>query len=247
MAIRLQSLGFDTTVVEALDLAGGRAYVRKVDGYTFDMGPTVITVPHFIEELFALQRDAPALDAPDFPAAILADGARVREGLTSGPATAPYCTIRPILPFYRIYFDDGSWFDYDGDPESTRRQIAAIAPDDLAGYERFHRDAEAIFRRGFLELGYTCFDDVPSMLAVAADLFALDSVRTLFSFTSRYFQSDKLRQVFSGRSVGLCSTPVATSTRSSGPSAAAAFATASMRVSSFRSNCHGASALRAAA
>ena len=52
MAIRLQSLGFDTTVVEALDLAGGRAYVRKVDGYTFDMGPTVITVPHFIEELF---------------------------------------------------------------------------------------------------------------------------------------------------------------------------------------------------
>lgn len=197
MAIRLQSLGFDTTVVEALDQAGGRAYVRRVDGYTFDMGPTVITVPHFIEELFALQRDAPALDAPDFPAATLADDARVRAGLTSGPATAPYCTIRPILPFYRIYFDDGTWFDYDGDPESTRRQIAAISPDDLAGYERFHRDAEAIFRRGFLELGYTCFEDVPSMLAVAADLFALDSVRTLFSFTSRYFQSDKLRQVFS--------------------------------------------------
>ena len=197
MGIRLQSMGYDTTIVESLDQPGGRACVRRVDGYTFDMGPTVITVPHFIEELFALGRDASALDAPDFPPETLRPDARVREGLTSGPHTAAYCTIRPILPFYRIYFDDGTYFDYDGDPESTRRQIVALAPDDLAGYERFHADAEAIFKRGFLELGYTCFDDVPSMLAVAADLFALDSVRTLFSFTSRYFQSDKLRQVFS--------------------------------------------------
>ena len=56
LAIRLQALGFDTTVVEKLDKPGGRAYVREVDGFKFDMGPTVITVPHFIEELFALQR-----------------------------------------------------------------------------------------------------------------------------------------------------------------------------------------------
>ncbi|MEM9980079.1 MAG: NAD(P)-binding protein, partial [Cyanobacteria bacterium P01_D01_bin.2] len=67
MGIRLQSLGFDTTIVEKLDAPGGRAYVRKVDGFTFDMGPTVITVPHFIEELFSLQRDQAALSVPDFP------------------------------------------------------------------------------------------------------------------------------------------------------------------------------------
>lgn len=66
MGIRLQSLGFDTTIVEKLDGPGGRAYVRKVDGFTFDMGPTVITVPHFIEELFSLERDRAALTQPDF-------------------------------------------------------------------------------------------------------------------------------------------------------------------------------------
>jgi phytoene desaturase len=57
LAIRLQSLGFDTTVLEKHDQAGGPRLCPQ-DGYTFDMGPTVITVPHFIEELFALQRDA---------------------------------------------------------------------------------------------------------------------------------------------------------------------------------------------
>ncbi|MCB9677657.1 MAG: phytoene desaturase [Alphaproteobacteria bacterium] len=203
LGIRLQAAGFDTTIVEALDKPGGRAYVREQDGFVFDMGPTVLTVPHFIEELFALERGGDGgLDAPDFPSHVLPppdaeDAVRIREGVSGGPATSKYVTIRPILPFYRIYFDDGTYFDYDGDPESTRRQIEAIEPADLEGYERFHRDARAIFERGFLELGYTYFGDPWTMLKVVPDLFKLDAVRSLFGFTSRYFKSDKLRQVFS--------------------------------------------------
>jgi phytoene desaturase len=192
LGIRLQSLGFQTTIVEALDQAGGRAYAKRVHGFTFDMGPTVITVPQFIEELFALQRDEDNLDAMDFPPRMLQPGSG-----RAGPHTAMYADIVPILPFYRIYFDDGTFFDYDGDPASTREQIRALAPEDLEGYERFHTDAEAIFKRGFLELGYTCFQDVSTMLRVVPDLLKLDAVRSLFSFTSRYFSSDKLRQVFS--------------------------------------------------
>lgn len=197
LGIRLGAMGIDTTIVEALDKPGGRAYVREQDGFRFDMGPTVITVPHFIEELFALRRDEPALDEPDFPEAVLAPSARVREGISGGPVTSKYCEIVPIAPFYRIAWQDGTIFDYDGDPERTRAQIAAIAPEDLDGYERFHRDAEAIFRRGFLELGYTHFDSMTEMLRVVPDLLKLGAVRTLFSFTKRYFKSDKLRQVFS--------------------------------------------------
>jgi len=148
LGIRLQSLGFDTTLFEKLDAPGGRAYVRKADGFTFDMGPTVITVPHFIEELFALERDAAALAEPDFSPQILDPNNRITTGISGGPQTSKYVKIIPILPFYRIYFDDGSYFDYDGDPVSTRRQIQALAPEDLEGYERFHRDAKAIFDRG---------------------------------------------------------------------------------------------------
>jgi phytoene desaturase len=197
LGIRLQSLGFDTTIVEKLDAPGGRAYVRKAQGFTFDMGPTVITVPHFIEELFSLQVGQPNLSEPDFPASILGDNQRVKSGISGGPNTSQYVTLVPILPFYRIYFHDGSYFDYDGDPAHTREQIQMLAPDDLDGYERFHADAKAIFERGFLQLGYTYFKDVGSMMRVVPDLFKLDAVRTLFSFTSKYFKSDKLRQVFS--------------------------------------------------
>ncbi|MEO0600815.1 MAG: phytoene desaturase family protein [Myxococcota bacterium] len=196
MGIRLQSLGISTTIVERLDKPGGRAYVREKDGFVWDMGPTVLTVPHFIEELFALTRDDSQLDRPDFPDEVR-QAERVREGISGGPATSRYVDIMPILPFYRIYFDDGTYFDYDGDPEHTRAQIEAIEPADLEGYERFHDDARAIFERGFLELGYTHFGDISSMLRVAPDLLRLDAVRNLFSFTAKYFRSDKLRQVFS--------------------------------------------------
>lgn len=200
LGIRLQSLGFQTTIVERLNAPGGRAYQKRVNTpegeYVFDMGPTVITVPHFIEELFSLEVGQANLGPDDFPAH-MRTAERVREGVSGGPATSRYVELRPILPFYRIYFDDATYFDYDGDPESTRRQIRDLAPEDSAGYERFHEDARAIFERGFLELGYTHFGDMPTMLKVVPDLMKLDAVRTLFGFASKYFSNPKMQQVFS--------------------------------------------------
>jgi phytoene desaturase len=197
LGIRLQSLGFDTSILEKLDAPGGRAYVRKAQGFTFDMGPTVITVPHFIEELFSLERGRSNLNDPDYPPIVLGEDKRIKSGISGGTNTSKYVKIVPILPFYRIYFDDGTFFDYDGDPINTRAQIERLAPEDLEGYERFHRDAKAIFDRGFLELGYTYFGDMSSMLKVLPDLLRLDAVRTLFSFTKKYFKNPKMQQVFS--------------------------------------------------
>ncbi len=197
LGIRLQSLGFDTTIYEKLDAAGGRAYTRKVDGFTFDMGPTVITVPHFIEELFSLERDAANLTAPDFPAEILGDDKRIKSGVSGGPNTSRYVTLLPILPFYRIFFEDGSYFDYDGDPVHTREQIRQLAPEDLDGYERYHKAAKEIFEQGFLKLGYTYFGDPWTMAKVVPDLVKLNAVRTLYSFVKKYFKNPKLRQLFS--------------------------------------------------
>ncbi len=210
VGLRLQSLGFETTILEKLDAPGGRAYVRKVDGFTFDMGPTVITVPHFIEELFSLERNPSWLTQPDYPPEVLGEDKRIKTGLSGGRSTSRYVQIVPILPFYRIYFDDGTFFDYDGDPERTRQQVAALGePGDLEGYERFHTDAKAIFERGFLELGYTHFGDLGTMLRIVPDLLRLDAVRSLFSFTSKYFKSPKLRQVFSFETLLIGGNPLA--------------------------------------
>jgi phytoene desaturase len=196
-AMRLQSLGFQTRLLEKLDAPGGRAYVRREAGFTFDMGPTVLTVPHFIEELFSLEQDHAMLGEPDFPAHVLGDDKRITSGNSGGPNTSRYLDIIPILPFYRIYFDDGTFFDYDADPENVRRQIMALAPEDMAGYEAFHEQARAIFNRGFLELGYTYFGNVGQMLGVVPDLLKLGAVQPLFSLIKKYFKSDKMRQVFS--------------------------------------------------
>jgi phytoene desaturase len=195
-AVRLQSLGFDTLLVEQLADVGGRAFVRRAEGFVFDMGPTVLTVPHLIDELFALERDKPMLDEPDFPADVLNNlsGATAK---ISCPNTARYIEIVPVLPFYRIYFDDGTFFDYDADPLNLRAQITRLAPEDLDGYELFHEAARKIFQRGFLDLGYTYFDSVSSMVGVVPDLFRLGAIRPLFSLIKRYFKSDKMRQVFS--------------------------------------------------
>jgi phytoene desaturase len=209
LGIRLQSLGFDTTIVEKLDAPGGRAYVRKADGFTFDMGPTVLTVPHFIEELFALERGKSNLSAPDFPPEILGEEKRIKSGISGGEHTSRYIEVIPILPFYRIYFDDGTFFDYDGDPAHTTEQIRRLAPEDVEGYERFYKDAKAIFERGFLELGYTHFGDLQAMLRVVPDLLKLDAVRPLFDFIKKYFKSDKMRQVFSFESLLVGGNPLA--------------------------------------
>lgn len=197
LAIRLQGLGYNVTILEKLDKPGGRAYVREHEGFSFDMGPTVITVPHFIEELFSVNRDEDPLEEADFPPEMVHDYQRIKTGISGGENTSRYCKIVPVLPFYRIYFDDGTFFDYDGDPQNTRRQIAEIEPEDLDGYERFHTAAEKIFKRGFLDLGYTYFGDVFTMLKIAPELMRLDAIRNLFRFSSKYFKSDKLRQVFS--------------------------------------------------
>jgi len=200
LGIRLQSLGVRTTIVEKLDAPGGRAYVRRHDGYTFDMGPTVLTVPHFIEELFALQAGESRLDEPDFPRHVLA-AKRITAGISGGPQTSKYVTIVPVAPFYRITFDDGTWYDYDGDPAHTRAQIEKIAPEDLAGYERFHDAAERIFTRGFLGLGYTYFGDLLTMLRIVPDLVRLGAVQPLYRFVSRFVKNEKLRAVLSFESL----------------------------------------------
>src|SRR5450830_1209082 len=54
LAIRLQAGGVQTTLLEKRDKPGGRAYVYEDQGFVFDAGPTVITDPSCIEELFDL-------------------------------------------------------------------------------------------------------------------------------------------------------------------------------------------------
>ena len=167
-AVRLHAMGFDVTVVEALDQAGGRARVFRQDGFAFDAGPTVITAPYLLDELFALV----------------------------GRDPRDYFQLVAIDPYYRILFDDGSRFDYVGDEERLLAQIAQFEPRDVDGYRRLAAHAERIFDIGYTQLADRPFHRLADMMRVLPDMVRLESHRTVHGLVSRYIRDPRLRQAF---------------------------------------------------
>jgi phytoene desaturase len=168
-AVRLQTRGYQVELIEARDMLGGRAYVYRQDGFTFDAGPTVITAPFLFDELF--------------------------EG--AGRRTSDYVKLVPVDPFYRIEFPDGRSFEYNNDEAETERRVAAFAPADLDGYRAMIRQAEAIFQKGFVELSDKPFLKFTDMIGIAPELIRLQSYKTVYSFVAQYVQDPMLRRVFS--------------------------------------------------
>ncbi len=168
-AIRLGARGYKVTVYERNDAPGGRAYVHRQDGYVFDAGPTVVTAPFLFEELWTL----------------------------CGKRMADEIDMRPVTPFYRVRFHDGTSFDYTGDAEKMRAEILRLAPADLDGYERFVASSEKIFKVGFEELAHIPFGTWSSMLRVVPDMMRLESYRTVYGLVSKFVRDEKLRQVLS--------------------------------------------------
>lgn len=183
LAIRLQSAGIQTTLLEKRDQPGGRAYVYRDQGFTFDAGPTVITDPSAIEELFAL----------------------------SGRKIGDYVELLPVAPFYRLCWEDGTQFDYANDQADLDRQIAALNPADVAGYQRFLAYSKAVFKEGYLKLGAVPFLSFRDMLQVGPQLARLQAWRSVYSMVSSFVEHDKLRQAFSFHSLLVGGNPFATS------------------------------------
>jgi phytoene desaturase len=167
-AIRLRAQGHDVTILEQRDQPGGRAYVYKQDGFTFDGGPTIITAPWLIDDLFKL----------------------------GGKQTADYVDVVPIDPFYRIRFGDGSVFTYNSDREALRRQIRAFNPGDERGYLEFVKQSEAVFSTGMALIDKP-FGQLIDMIKVLPDLVRLRADRTVAGIASRHLKDERLRQVFS--------------------------------------------------
>lgn len=167
-AIRLQAQGHDVTIVEKLDKPGGRAYVFEQDGFTFDAGPTIITAPWLLHDLFE----------------------------RCGARSEDYITLKLLDPFYNVRFEDGSCFHYNGDPEHLRREVARFNAADVRGYDRFAARTQDIFRTGMALIDKP-FPDYVSMLKVLPDLVRLRADKSVASYAAQFVKDERLRQVFS--------------------------------------------------
>lgn len=168
-AIRLGARGYRVTVLEKLDAPGGRAYVFKQDGFTFDAGPTIITAPYLFEELWTLA------------------GARMQDDID----------LRPMDPFYLIRFDDGTTIRCEAELEAMRSEVERFEPGDLPGFDRFLKDSASIYDVAFTELADKPFHEFKSLLKAAPDLLRLGGFRSVYSKVCDYFRNEKLRVAFS--------------------------------------------------
>jgi phytoene desaturase len=183
-AVRLRAMGHRVVLLEANEQHGGRASVFHREGYTFDAGPTVITAPYLLDELFTLV----------------------------GRDPRDYYELIPVDPFYRVVFPDGGGtFDYVGDQERLIEQIRAMSPDDVDGYLKMAEHARRIFDVGYTRLADQPFDRLSDMLRVVPSMIRLRSDRTVWQLACKYLKDPRLRQVFTFQPLLVGGSPTRTS------------------------------------
>lgn len=181
-AVRLAARGWRVTVLEKLDAPGGRAYVFRQDGFTFDAGPTIITAPYLLEELWAL----------------------------CGQRMSDHVTLKRIDPFYEIRFDDGTVFRAYDDQARMREEVARLNPAEVAGFDRCIADSERIYDVAFAKLADQPFHSFWTMLKEAPDMVRLGGMRSVFSKVGDYFRDPKLRVAFSFHPLLIGGNPLST-------------------------------------
>jgi len=172
-AVRMCAKGWRVQVLEKLNEPGGRARVMRVEGYTFDAGPTIITVPFLLEELWEL----------------------------AGRKLADDIDLRLLDPFYRIRFDDGDHFDYSGDPERMRNEVLRIDPTAGPGYAAFMAEADLCYALGFEALGCQSFVGMGDLFKAVPAMVRMKGWRSLHAMVATHIKHPKLRQALSLQSL----------------------------------------------
>ena len=168
-ALRLRAKNHDVTLIEKQPDLGGRARVFRRNGFIFDGGPTVITAPYLINELFELFQKDPK----------------------------DYIKLSPLKIWYQFIFEDKSKFNYSGNETEMKNQIEKLSYEDVKGYEELVNFTKKIFDKGFTELADIPFDNPFVMMRQLPALLKLKSYKSVYSLVSTYIKNEKLRRVLS--------------------------------------------------
>ena len=134
-AISLRQNGYEVDLYEKNPQIGGKLNVLTAQGYTFDMGPSILTLPHIFERLFE----------------------------RSGKKMADYIPIRPVRPHWRNFFDDGSVINLFAEPEKMAAEAERVAPGSAKEVEDFLAYAAGqydLINEGYFEHGLDTVRDI---------------------------------------------------------------------------------------
>ncbi len=175
VALRLQGAGCEVTVLEQRDTPGGRASQLRTDGYTWDTGPSLITMPWVLEETFAAGGPRPApRGEPAPPRSALPDPLGGEEPRT---------------------------FDFGDSPERLREQVARFSERDARRVDDFLAALKPIYEQGILGAGQRPFGDLRSFAALVPAMVRLRALGPLHRFVSRFFEHPRVREAFSFHSL----------------------------------------------
>jgi phytoene desaturase len=170
-ALRLAGAGRSVTVIERETVPGGRSGLLEDGGYSFDTGPTVLTMPDLITDALA----------------------------SVGEELSDWLTLEPVQPIYRAQFADGTSLDVHASVDAMAAEVASVCGGAAAdGYRRF---VDFVSRLYALEMRSFIDRNVDSPLDLVrpslARLAAIGGFRRLAPKVASFMADERLQRIFS--------------------------------------------------
>jgi len=172
-AIHLARAGWDVDLFEQTGRLGGKMNETRQQGFRFDTGPSLLTMPFVIDELFA----------------------------TAGFQREELLTLAPIQPMCRYFFADGSRLDADSDATKMEQAVAQLSPADRGQFDRFMAYSRTIYEATAEVFLFTPIHEWKKLLhkrhlPTLLKLPSIDAWRTVHDGVKRFFQDERLVQLF---------------------------------------------------
>ncbi|ANY69996.1 phytoene desaturase [Paenibacillus sp. BIHB 4019] len=169
-AIRLTVDGNHVTVLEQQERAGGKLNIRSGKGFSFDTGPSILTMPWVLEQLFA----------------------------SAGRRLEDYMTLERVEPQWRTFFEDGSQLDVTGDLPMMLEQLSSVSREDAKGFLAYLQYCQQMYELSMKSVYGKSLSGLQDLRGQHSmkELLAMDPLRTMHQSTSRFFKDKRLRQLF---------------------------------------------------
>jgi phytoene desaturase len=173
-ALRLQGAGHDVVVLEQREAPGGRASQLRDGGFTWDTGPSLVTMPWVLEETFA----------------------------AGGLDLHAEVALERLDPFYRIFWaGDDRHLDFVPEPERMKAEIARFSPRDAAAFDGFLAALRPIYEDGILGAGRRPFLRAGDLARFTPRMLRLGAALPLHRMVARHFEHPRIREAFSFHSL----------------------------------------------